>query len=104
LDFVEKQKEVTEWRAKNFTGENRPTLLRQAAGAVGEAGEAVQAALKYSDRRETWTVTRNAIVDAIGDQIIYNMGLCDLLGVTLEECFEFAWDRVKNRTLENWDV
>jgi NTP pyrophosphatase (non-canonical NTP hydrolase) len=97
---------VRPWRAKNFAGKNAPTLLGQMAGATGEAAEGMQAALKISDGRqdgEDNTQREEQIIDAIGDTLIYMMGACDLLGVTLEHCFEVAWHDVQNRTHENWE-
>lgn len=104
--LMERQAEVRKWRAQNFKGDNEPTLWGQMAGATGEAAEGMQEALKIWDQRGDnvdATQREDNIVDAIGDTLIYFMGACDLLGVTLEDCFEIAWAQVKNRTHENWE-
>jgi NTP pyrophosphatase (non-canonical NTP hydrolase) len=100
MTLARRQKEVAEWRAKQFPDYS---LLGQIAGATGElAGESLQSALKLFDGRVDGLDHETKIKDGIGDTLIYLMGACDILNTTLEECFELAWSDVQRRGRSSW--
>lgn len=101
MDWLEQQVEVRRWREKNFPPE-KTTLIHQSVGAMGEVAELQQHALKMDDARNDGENHYDAAVDAVGDTLIYLMGAADHLGMTMEQCFMFAWDQVKGRTADNW--
>jgi NTP pyrophosphatase (non-canonical NTP hydrolase) len=60
----------------------------QALKAVSEMGELADAILKGQD---------DEMKDAVGDVLVCLINLCALMGVTLAECLQAAWEQIKDR-------
>lgn len=60
----------------------------QVLKAVSEMGELADAILKGQDAE---------MKDAIGDVVVCLINLCALMGVTLGECLQAAWEQIKDR-------
>lgn len=88
------QLEARAWRAMNFPPEKRDPV-RQALGVCEEAGELAHAVLKMDQGIRTAQV--EGVEDAIGDIVIYAMGLCDHYELDFETTVRRAWDEVKQR-------
>jgi NTP pyrophosphatase (non-canonical NTP hydrolase) len=99
MDWIVVQADVNEWRTKNFPNN---TLLGQCAGAVGEVAEALQHYLKLEDGRVDGEDHEDGIIDGFGDALVYMMGACDHLGISLESCFKRAWYEVQAREHATW--
>ena len=56
-----------------------------------EAGELSQSLLKED---------REGVIDAIGDSVVVLTNLAHLVGTDIEECIEFAYNEISNRTGE----
>ena len=61
----------------------------QALKLAEEAGEVCRAVLKQD---------RDEVIDGIGDCVVVLTNLAELLGVSIEECIEAAYDEIKGRT------
>lgn len=91
------QAEARGWRMENFPPEHRTAPLH-ALGVCEEAGELAHAILKREQNiRGTQGEHTIKAADAMGDIIIYMVGLCDNLGLDLSTCVRKAWDEVKAR-------
>ena len=64
------------------------TTESQVLKAVSEMGELADAILKGQDAE---------MKDAIGDVVVCLINLCALMGVTLGECLQAAWEQIKDR-------
>jgi NTP pyrophosphatase (non-canonical NTP hydrolase) len=60
----------------------------QVLKAVSEMGELADAILKGQD---------DEMKDAVGDVVVCLINLCALMGVTLGECLQAAWEQIKDR-------
>ena len=56
---------------------------------IEEVGEIGRAILKQDT---------NGVVDGIGDAVVVLTNLAELIGVSIEECIEAAYDEIKDRT------
>jgi len=90
------QSEARRWRAHNFPG---ATAEQQFMGMVEEMGEIAHAVLKVQQgiRGMEAAAARDAIIDGIGDLIIFLTGFCDCFGIDLGAAVEETWDKVQQR-------
>lgn len=95
VDFDALQKEYNEWQERNFPG---TTPVHQALGCCEEAGELAHAVLKLDQGiRGTEEEHVANMKDAIGDFVIYAMGISKSYDFTIDECVKLAWARVRQR-------
>ena len=64
-------------------------IKTQALKLVEEVGETCRAVLKDDD---------HAVIDGIGDCVVVLTNLAELLGVSIEDCIEQAYNEIKDRT------
>lgn len=95
------QTERAKWAARNFPNAG---ALHHIAGLAEEVGELAHAVLKMAPGTAGDTAIRGekdahleAAADAVGDTIIYLLGICSDLGLDASECLDTAWDEVKHR-------
>lgn len=91
------QKEINEWRTKNFPD---ATADHQLIGMFEEIGELSHAHLKEIQGIRTNEDHIVKAKDAIGDLLIYTVGYCALRGFDINKILIETWDEVKQR---NWD-
>jgi NTP pyrophosphatase (non-canonical NTP hydrolase) len=94
------QKDIAEWRLRNF-GPPKDVGDRM-LGVMEEVGELAHILLKRKQGiRMAIELSEEQLLDlakdAIGDTLVYIMGVPDILGLRLSECLKFAWDEVKDR-------
>ena len=85
---------VREWTDHNFP---YATSTEPLVGMMEELGEVSHAWLKLKQGIRTDQNHDLALKDGIGDMLIYMAHFCSLQGITLEECFQLAWDTVSKR-------
>jgi len=78
---------IREWADERGLYENGDAKT-QALKLVEEVGETCRAILK-EDHEE--------VIDGIGDCVVVLTNLAELVGVSIEECIEAAYDEIKNR-------
>jgi NTP pyrophosphatase (non-canonical NTP hydrolase) len=101
------QNEARTWREANFP---KYTAFDQMMGMVEEMGELAHALLKFEQKiREYATdpdkppisAIKNKFEtdarDAVGDWIIFCLGLCDRYGWNLQDIIEETWEKVRLR-------
>ena len=101
LDTV--QEDLNVWRVRNF---GKPNAIHQMLGVVEEVGELSHAKLKFDQGIRGYDSNRciTEMKDAIGDIVIYLMGLCDVYGWSLFDIVKMAakevlardWKKFKN--------
>lgn len=97
MDLTYIQEQTQAWREQSFPAEHRTAPL-QALGVCEEAGELAHAVLKMEQGiRGTREEHIAAAQDAVGDIVIYLMGLCTSLDINLEWCIAIAWAEVEQR-------
>lgn len=101
LDLSKLQRDVSEWRFKNFgiTPTYYPLL-----GVVEEIGELAHAYLKQAQGIRKDENFEEHIKDAIGDTVIFLMDLCDKLGYDLKEIIQDTWKDVKKRNWKKYPI
>ncbi|HEY4388472.1 MAG TPA: hypothetical protein VGN34_28815 [Ktedonobacteraceae bacterium] len=91
------QHEMREWRSKNFPGH---TWEEQFIGVVEEVGELGHHLLKQKQGiRGTHSEHELGAKDAVGDIVIYLMGLCEARGWDLQDILE---DTVSSVLKRDW--
>ncbi len=90
----ELQKEVDEWRNRNFP---ETTADHQLIGMFEEIGE-----LSHAHLKEIQSIRMNEdhelkAKDAIGDLLIYMIGYCSIRKFDIEQILTETWDQVKQR-------
>jgi NTP pyrophosphatase (non-canonical NTP hydrolase) len=75
------QTELAVWQKHNFP---RSTLLEPFAGIVEEIGELVEANNAYDAGKGTM----DAVIDAIGDIVIYTCDACNRIGISAQEAYD----------------
>jgi NTP pyrophosphatase (non-canonical NTP hydrolase) len=86
-DLNELETLIIEWaKARKIIPNATPES--QALKAVSEMGELADAILKGQD---------DEMKDAVGDVLVCLINLCALMGVTLAECLQAAWEQIKDR-------
>lgn len=106
FDLKKFQQEHAAWVKKNFPDQAKAQNRHQSfLGVVEEVGELAHAMLKYEQRiREYEELTvptdvafRVALMDGVGDLVVFLAGVCDTYGLDLEQCIELTWIKVKSR-------
>lgn len=93
------QKEAHGWREDNFDPAT-VTTQHQLLGVVEEVGELAHAVLKRDQGiRGTAKEHRAAIEDAVGDLVLFLMGVCSCENMDFEFVVSRTWATVKHR---NW--
>lgn len=75
-------------------------LLHMAVGVAGEAGELLDAVKKAAIYRKPLDKTN--VVEELGDLLFYIQGICQGIGVTMEECKEKNIDKLLVRYGEKY--
>lgn len=95
------QSERAQWARYNFP---HADAKEHALGICEEAGELAHAILKMNPGTVDDTPIRGTeaklveeAADALGDLLVYACGVATDLGLVLSECFQAAWDEVKDR-------
>jgi NTP pyrophosphatase (non-canonical NTP hydrolase) len=97
MDFRQLQQDARVWREHNFPIEHRTAQL-QVLGVCEETGELSHSVLKMTQGiRGTHDKHIDSAKDAVGDIVIYLTGVCDALGLDLEDCVRMAWTEVSTR-------
>ena len=93
-ELNELQKEIHEWRKKNFPlGSDTQQLL----GVVEEVGELSHSHLKQLQQIRVNEDHWANIKDTVGDIVIFLMGYCSYRQISLYDCIIEAWLNVKVR-------
>jgi NTP pyrophosphatase (non-canonical NTP hydrolase) len=90
------QEEQKEWSERNFPvigNHNYRPLL----GVMEELGELAHAHLKAEQGIRTNQNHLEAKIDAIGDIVIYLSDYCNKEGLSLNDCINDTWSKVKQR-------
>lgn len=93
------QQRVHDWRRAAYPDTRGIEL--QALGVAEESGELCHAVLKYKQgiRGYDFVKTHDEVADAIGDIIIYAMGVADILHISVEEALYKTVEHVINRNI-----
>lgn len=93
------QMRVHDWRKKAYPDTRGIEL--QALGVAEESGELCHAVLKFKQgiRGYDFEKTHDEVGDAIGDIIIYAMGVADQLDISIEEALYKTVEHVINRNI-----
>lgn len=97
ISLQDVQETTAIWRNVNFPN---ATAEEQFMGMVEELGELSHAILKNKQgiRGMDDPVTfRAAVMDAVGDLMIFTAGFCDKMDIHLGECVSNAWAEVMER-------
>ena len=95
MELKQLQTEAAEWRGHNFPDY---TAEDQLLGMVEEMGELAHAFLKNKQQiRGDEAEHLAAMMDALGDWVIYATGFATALDLDLEVCVELAWEQVRQR-------
>lgn len=92
------QSEIAIWADRNFG--HAADSINPLLGVMEEAGEICHAVLKGRqgirgfDDKET---RRDAILDGVGDLMIYLLNFCDLENIDAQTALDMTWDKVKQR-------
>ena len=101
IDLIGIQRERGDWQKENFHYDKNATKLMCALGVSEEAGELAHAVLKHVQNIRGFSdiaVARERVKDAIGDIVIYAMGVCDQFELDIEDCVFDTWnDVIKKR-------
>lgn len=93
------QLEAWEWTKLNFPGQ---VPWQPLMGVVEEVGELAHAYLKATQNiRGSAASHREAMIDAVGDQMVFLVNFCSHLGIDASEALRTTWTQVKAR---NWQV
>lgn len=81
------QTELDAWRVANF---GKPNAHHQLMGMVEEVGELSHALLKWEQgiRGYDEAKAKEEMRDAVGDIVIFAMGLCDVYGWSMQDIIE----------------
>lgn len=93
------QAQVGEWRKAAYP--DTATLELQTIGVAEEVGELAHAVLKFKQGIRGYDLDKTQIeaADAIGDIIIYAMGVADCLGINVEDALFKTAQHVINRNI-----
>jgi len=96
MDLNDIQSKLQKWRANNF---KEITDQHQLMGIVEEVGELSHAMLKWKQGIRGYDTEKahSEMKDAIGDMIIFTMGLCDVYGWKLSDIIKDTSDYVLTR-------
>jgi len=89
------QREAWEWTKLNFPGQ---VPWQPLMGVVEEVGELAHAYLKATQNiRGPKFAHHEAMIDAVGDQMIFLVNFCSHLGIDAAEALRSTWMEVKHR-------
>lgn len=97
VSFHDVQEVTAIWRNVNFPN---ATAEEQFMGMVEELGELSHAILKNKQGirgMDDSVAFRAAVMDAVGDLMIFAAGFCDKMDIQLGECVSNAWAEVMER-------
>jgi len=97
MTLDEIQETSREWRRLNFPANTRD---EQFMGMVEEIGEISHALLKNKQGIRGFddpVKFESAVMDGLGDLIIFACGFADHLGITLSQAVALAWAEVQER-------
>jgi len=94
IDLDRIQREHREWVDRNFPEE---TLSQAIHGVAEEAGELSHHHLKREQEIRTEEDHVTEMIDAVGDNVIYLLSVCDHLGVQLSDVIVATWTTVGKR-------
>jgi len=96
MNLSELQKDI--YQNKINRGFNVTDVGKEIVLMVEELGELARA-YKNSDKKPAKEIShKDEMVDAIGDLMVYCLGLCEMLGVNSEEVLEKIIENNKKRT------
>ena len=87
MKFDEFRANVERWSAERGIYEHS-TVQAQVLKAVSEMGELADATIKGQ---------HNEFIDATGDVIVCLVNAAFMRGVSMDKCFEAAWNAIKDR-------
>jgi NTP pyrophosphatase (non-canonical NTP hydrolase) len=100
LPIEEIQKQMSEWRHRNFSHTSIEGLFRKAMEELGELAEAGGKRLDGIGRSpQMWEAKEK---DAIGDITLVLLAYCEARGFSFMECLEAAWDEVGKRDFRRY--
>jgi NTP pyrophosphatase (non-canonical NTP hydrolase) len=94
------QKHMKKWRQLHFPASRRESELQCVLGASEEVGELCHAVLKARQGIrgfDSASKRRECVRDAVGDTVIFLMGVCDANGWQMQEIIEETMDKVLAR-------
>jgi NTP pyrophosphatase (non-canonical NTP hydrolase) len=96
MDINTIQEKLNVWRVANF---GKPNANHQIMGIVEEVGELTHAKLKWDQgiRGYDEAKAKEEMKDAIGDMIIFAMGLCDVYDWKLQDIIDSTSSYVLTR-------
>lgn len=95
-DLNKLQKEI--YRNKVDRGFNTTDIGKEIVLMTEELGELAKA-YKNSDKKQAGEISnRDEIIDAVGDLMVYCLGLCEMLGVDSEKVLEEIVENNRRRT------
>lgn len=96
MNLLELQKEI--YQNKVNRGFNITDVGKEIILMAEELGELAKA-YKNSDKKEAKEINnKNEMIDAVGDLMVYCLGLCEMFGVSGEEVLKKIIESNKNRT------
>ncbi len=96
MDLYKLQKEI--YQNKSDRGFNVTDVGKEIVLMTEELGELART-YKNSDKKSAREISnKDKMVDAVGDLMIYCLGLCEMLGVNSEEILEKIVENNRERT------
>jgi len=96
IDLEKLQKEIFQNKVKR--GFNVTDIGKEIILMTEELGELAKAYKKSNKKTAREINNKDEIIDAIGDLMIYCLGLCEMLGVNSEEVLKKIVENNKKRT------
>jgi NTP pyrophosphatase (non-canonical NTP hydrolase) len=96
IDLEKLQKEIFQNKVKR--GFNVTNVGKEIILMTEELGELAKAYKKSNKKTAREINNKDEIIDAIGDLMIYCLGLCEMLGVNSEEVLKKIVENNKKRT------
>lgn len=95
-DLREAQQELFEWQEAEFPDSTPELMLIGVQEEIGELGHAY---LKQEQgiRKDSDKVSEEAMMDAVGDTIVFLMQFCSRTDLDIGDCLEMATDEVLDR-------
>lgn len=95
---IEVERQTTDWIVEEVGAWQREKgwldVLLKGAKLGEEAGEVIGALFKFSRGQDTV----EHVAKEVGDVIIVLAGICDLLGIDLDDAIRSTWEHTKDRT------
>ena len=94
MNLSQLQAEVARWALHNFPNQ---TPIETLLGVGEEVGELYHAFLKRLQHIRMDEDHDAGIDDAVADIVIFLAHFCDLEGISLDDCVNRTWNKVKKR-------